>query len=257
MYIFDRADADKTFDVIPFICYYNYIMVFWIIWLILGVIGLICFTVLVIPKIMFKAHAATLTVRSKAVDRVKDRFGYTVVYVPSATVRRYIGRYSVGHDEEGLFFQGELMEKVAYIQYELTVYGKDNDVIQILRVEEKFNDSGKTSLVRLPKNTDYVGIRLICVDDYPIPAERRRFNSRYLCWLTVLCACLVATTDLLVWLIVSFILRCMDRFSMILSLPASVWAALLGFTALGSVLITCSLSLGAFFLRRRGDVDER
>lgn len=231
-------------------------MIFWIVWLVMGVGGILWFSGWVIPKIMFKTHAATLPVGAKAVDRYKDDFGETVVYVPSAAARQYISRYRIGHDEKGLYFCGELAKKAAYAEYELTVYNVDNNVVQILRVKEKFNASNETALTRLPDQADYVELRLICLDDNPIPAERTRFTARYAIWLAVLCACLVAATDLLIWLVASFILRCQDNFTMTMTLPSSTWAALLCLTGLGIVLITCSISLVGFFLRKRGDIDE-
>lgn len=224
--------------------------------MIMGVAGILSFSCVVIPKIMFKTHSATMPVSAKAVERIKGEHGDAVVYVPSSAARRYIKRYRVGRDEKGFYFRGELAQKVAYAEYELTVYNTENAIIQILRVKETFNVDVETAETRLPEKTDYVSLRLVCIDDNPIPAERRPFNARYAIWLTVLCASLTAAIDLLVWLVVSFVLRCKDNFTMSMTLPATTWAALLGFTALGVVLLTCSLSLGEFFLRKRGDTDE-
>lgn len=231
-------------------------MAFWIIWLVTGVTVILCFAGFVIPKIMLKLHASTLTVRARAVERINKEIGDTVVYIPSATVRRYIKRYRVGHDEDGVYFCGELATKAAYAEYELTVYNVDNEVIEILRVKEKFNESAETEITRLPEQTDYVGVQLICIDDNPIPAERRRFGFKYAAWLCLLCGCLTAAVDLLLWLSLAFVLRCIDNFTMTLVLPAEVWAELLGYTSLGVVIITCCFALGRFFLCKRSDTDE-
>ncbi len=224
--------------------------------MVMGVAFILLFTATVIPKIMLKTRAATLTVRVKAVDRYSDEYGDTVVYSPSSSVRRYIKRYRVGHDADGLYFCGELASVAAYAEYELTVYGEDNDIIQILRVKEKFNGSDKTSITRLPANTDYVTLRLVCIDDDPVPEERRAFNRGYVLWLCVLCVSLALSVDLMLWLGLTFALRLLDGFTMSMSLPVGVWAAVLGTTAAVTVCVTAIISLGGFFLRKRGDSDE-
>lgn len=221
--------------------------------MIVGTAGILCFTALVVPKIMTKTYAAMLTVRAKAVERTKGEYGDTVVYIPSASCRQYIRRYSIGHDKEGLFFVGDLAASAAFCEFELTVFNADNEIVQILRVKEKFNATGKTSLVRLPQNTDYVSLRLVCIDDDPVPAERRKFNPSFALWLAALCACIATAADILVWLITSFLIRLKDDFEMTLDLPMSTWAAILGFTALAVVVTTCAVALSAFFLRERGE----
>ncbi len=230
-------------------------MVSWIIFFIAGVALSLWFTAWVIPKIMFRTNAATMPVGSKAVDRYKDDFGETVVYVPSSTARQYIKRYRIGRDSEGLYFCGELAKNVAFAEYELTVYNADNELIQILRIQEKFNSSNATAVTRLPDKTDYVQLRLVCLDDNPIPAERKRFNLRYGLWLAALCACIAFVVDFLIWLTVSFVLRCLNDFVSV-TLQTDVWAAILGIAALFVVIVTCAVSLGGFFLRKRGDTDE-
>ena len=232
-------------------------MAFWIVWLVMGIAFILFFSAMVIPKLMLKTYAATLPVRVKALERTSNEYGDTITFSPPSSVRRYIRRYRVGHDENGVFFCGELAAKVAFAEYELTVYGADNDIIRILRIKEKFNGGETTAITRLPDQTDYVTLRLVCIDDSPVPAERRAFNLSYAIWLTVLCLSLVLAVDLMLWLIVTFVLRYMDGFTMALTLPVGTWAALLGFTALAIVFVTCLISLGGFFIRRKGDVDDK
>lgn len=231
-------------------------MVFWIVWLIIGIFFIVVFSVTMVPKIMLKTYAATLPVRVKTLERYSDRYGNVVVYSPAKQVRKYIKNYRIGTDEKGAYFIGEWAKPFAYAEYELTVYGEDNSIIEILRIKEKFNGGINTHRTRLPEGADYATLRVVCIDDNPIPAERRSFNLRYALWLAALCFCLSLSVDLLLWLGGTFVLRCLDQFSMTLSLPVNIWAEILGFAALFTAAITCAISLGRFFLRRRRESDD-
>lgn len=213
---------------------------------------ILLFSVTIIPKVMLKSYAATLPVRVKVLERFSDAFGEVVVYAPSAAARKYVKNYRIAKNERGVYFRGEWEKKAAYAEYELTVYGSDNKVLEVLHVKEKFNGGKTTHATYLHKDADYVTLRVLCVDDTPLPDERRKFNFGYACWLAVLCISLVFATDLLLWLITTFVLRCMDGFSMRLNLPVGQWAALLGYPALFITVTTCLISLGKFFLSRWG-----
>ncbi len=231
-------------------------MLVWTVWLIIGVAGVIFFTVLVIPKIMAKLYASTLAVRVKAVDRSKGEFGDVVTYVPSEVVGRYIRRFRVGHDKDGIYFVGDLAMKVAYAEYELIIYNAENEVIQILRVKEKFNDTGETSVIRLPQKTDYVGIKLIYLDDEPISYERKKFGAKYILWLALLCLSFVSMTDILIWLILSYLIRWDYGFDALVSLPPSSWAKVFGITSAVVTFVVCCLCIGKALTRIRGDYNE-
>lgn len=215
------------------------------------------FTGIVLPRILLKTHAATLPVRDKAIERLSDKYGTLLHYAPSAAVRRYLESYWIGNDENGAYFRGEWTSLIAFAEYELTVYDSENEIVEILRVKEKFNVEGPTHVTRLPKGADYVTVRFVCVDDTPVPAERKPFSARYALWLAVLCLFFALTVDFLLWICVSFVLCCFDNFTMRLSLPPETWAALLGYTALGVAAATCVFSLGGFFLRKKGVRHEK
>ncbi len=231
-------------------------MLVWTVWLIVGVAGVIFFTTLIIPKIMTKLYASTLAVRVKAVDRSKGEYGDIVTYVPSALIGRYIRRYRVGHDKDGIYFVGDLAMKVAYAEYELIVYNADSEIIQILRVKDKFNETGETSVIRLPQKTDYVGIKLIYLDDEPISYERKKFGARYFLWLALLCLSIVAMTDILIWLILSYLIRWDYGYETLVSLPSSIWAKIFGITSAVVTFIVCCLCIGKALTRVRGNFDE-
>lgn len=232
-------------------------MAFWIVWFIIGLVFVAVFTVLAIPRIMLKTHAATLPVRDKVTERFSNEHGAIFVYTPCASARKFIKSYRIAHDEKGLFFQGEWACKNAFIEYELTVYNAESDILEILHIKEKFNGRHKTHITRLPPKADYVSLRIVCADDEPLTPERSHFNARYAIWLSVLCVSIAATVDILVWLVMLFIIRCMDNFTMTLSLPANVWAGTLIVTAITVMGAVAILSLGKFFLtRKKGDSYE-
>lgn len=229
-------------------------MIFWIIWFALG-IGMIAFSLcMLLPRIMIKMHAATLPVRDRAIGRLSEGNGAVVMYEPAASVRPYIKSYRIGKDDSGTYFVGEWARKIAFAHYEIVAYNAHNDIIDVIRVKEKFNGGETTHVTKLPAKADYVTLRLVCADDTPFPAERRKFNLRFVLWLAVLCFILAAVTDFLLWLCSSFALRCLYGFDTSISPPASMWAYVLGFTALGVVAVTFIIVLAHFFLlRRRGD----
>lgn len=228
-------------------------MAFWIVWLIAGVIFILAFTAFVIPKIIFKVRASYAPVHVKVTDRFSDGSGNVTVYSSDAAAKDYVKGYRVIKNAKGLFFRGEWKKRCAYAEYELTAYGANDNILDILRVKEKFNGGKYTDEIALPAKTDYVTLRIVCVDDEPIPAERRAFGYKYALWLGLLCVCLAAVCDLLVWLVVTFALRCADGFTLSYALSASGWAMILGFTALGVVALTAAVSLGRFFLLAKED----
>lgn len=240
----------KTLTINSVSCY-NTVMAYWIVWLIIGVFFILAFTAVIIPRIILKTYASVLPVRLKVTDRFSDKFGEVVVYSPEARVRKYIKSYRVGRNEKGLYFRGEWGTTAAYAEYVLTAYGANNSILEILRVKEKFNGGKYTNDIALPPKTDYVTLRVACIDDSPVPAERRAFNLRFGVWLGVLCLCLAVACDLLLWFCVTFALRCIDGFTMTYSLSAGTWAAILGYTALGIISVTAAIVLGRFFLQKK------
>ncbi len=220
----------------------------------LGIGIVILFACFFLPRIMMRTHAATLPIRDRAIGRGADSLGAALYYEPTAAVRRYITWYRIGRDANGAYFQGEWARKIACAVYELVVYGAGNELIEVLRVKEKFNGGRLTRVTRLPKKADFITLRLCYVDDTPFPVERKKLNGRYCAWLAALCFSLAVTVDLLVWLVSMFVFRCMDGFTFTYSPPLWMWAALLGSTALAVIAVTCAFSLARFFLmRRKGD----
>ncbi len=228
-------------------------MVFWIVWVIVGLFFVLAFTAMVTPMLIFKLHAAAIPVHAEAIDRFSDKFGEVVVYLPDASVRRYMSGYRIGVNESGLYFRGEWAKKSAFVQYELTAYGENDAVLDIIRVSEKFNDGKYTADIPLPAATDYVGLRITCVDDDPQPAKRRPFGAKFAIWLAVLCAYLSVACDAALWLGITFLLRLTDGFTMTYELPSSSWALILGLTPLAVTAVTVAVALVKFFLTGKED----
>ncbi len=231
-------------------------MAIWIVWLVMGVLLVLLSVGLLIPRVMLRAHAATLPLRDKAIGRLGED-GEGALYLPADSVRLILKNYAVARDEQGLYFRGEWAKTVAFAEYEITVYDRGNRILDILRVREKFNGGRFTHDTRLPAGADYITLRLICVDDTPVLPDPRPFNKQYAAWLAVLCLCLAVAADLLLWLGVTFLLNCLDDFTMTYRLSSSVWAALLAGTAAAVVVLTCAFSLGGFFLRRKRYLHEK
>lgn len=232
-------------------------MEFWIVWFAIGICFVVLFVCLILPKLMLKTHAATLPIRDRLLSRMNNENGVTLTFEPAASVRPYIRAYCIAHDGDRLYFRGEWARKIAHVKYELVVFNAANDIIDIIHVKETFNGDGVTHDTYLPKNADFVTLRLLCVDDMPFPDERRKFNLRYAIWLALLCLTLAVTVDLLLWLATTLTLRIYDDFTLTLGLPAETWAALLGYSALAAAFFPCVLSLLHFFiLRRRRDSHE-
>ncbi len=227
-------------------------MIFWLVWLVVGLGIVVLATVLLLPRIMLRMHAAAIPARDRAVGRLSDEHGSVTLFEPAPSVRQYIKSYRIAKDGEGLYFCGEWSRLIAFVKYELVVYNSSNSIINILRVKEKFNDGGYTHLTRLPHNTDYVTLRIVCVDDTPVRAERKRMNVRYALWLALLCVAVAFLADLLLWLGVTAYLRYADSFTASLTIPIKFWAELLGFAALAAVVFTLTAALARFFLMRKG-----
>ena len=227
-------------------------MIFWIVWLAVGFGVVVICTAFLLPRIMLKMHAATIPARDRAAGRLADEHGAVMLYEPAPSVRQYIKSYRIAKDGAGLYFCGEWSRLIAFVKYELVVYNASNSIVNILRVKEKFNDGETTHVTRLPKNTDYVSLRILCVDDTPVRKERTPFNVRYALWLALLSVAVALLADLLIWLGVTAYLRYLDGFTATIGIPLEIWAELLGFAALGAVVFTLTVALARFFFMRKG-----
>lgn len=230
----------------------------WILWFAVGICFVVLFVGVFLPRLFLKTYAVTLPIRDRAIGRSMDEFGEVIHYEPSSAVRPYIKAYRIARSAKGLYFVGEWARRIAYARYEIVVYNAANELIQILRVKEKFNGGAVTHITRLPKKTDFVCLRLLCVDDTPMPDERLPFGWKYAAWLAITCLLLAFTVDLTIWLAGTLALRLYDGFTMQAELPLAVWAEMLIFAAICAVLITASVSLLRFFcLRKKVDRYER
>ncbi len=228
-------------------------MGFWIVWLILGACFAVLYSVLLFPRILMRAYGATVPVRDRLIGRASDDNRAILVYEPALSARRYLKSYRIWREPDGMFFQADLGTRVALLRYEILVYNASNEIIEVIGVKETFNNELMTHVTALPRGADYVSVRLICVDDTPFPRERRPFNGKFAAWLCVLGGSLAATVDLLVWLGVTFTLRCLDGFTSVYSLPFWDWFVLLGSTTIVVVLLTVAVAVVRFFfVRRRG-----
>ncbi len=205
---------------------------------------------------MLKTCGAAYPVRDRVVAKTDGEHGEELLCEPAASVHPYIASYRIARDGKGAYFQGDKACKRAYFCYDVFAYAASGELLDVLRVKEKFNGGDKTCPVRLPKKTDFVAVRAVCVDDEPLPAERRAFGKRLALWLGILSAAAAATVALFLWVTATFVLRCLDDFTGRLTLPDGVWAASLVGAALLAAMLTCGCALFQFFrMRRREDGD--
>ncbi len=228
-------------------------MEFWIAWVIVGLalVGISVFRIL--PALMLKTCGAAFPVRDRVVGKKEGAFGEELTCEPAVSVRPYISSYRLARDAKGVFFEGELQARRAFLSYEIAAYSASGELLDVLRVKEKFVEE-KTHVSRLPKRTDYVSLRMLCVDDSPMPRERRAFGKRLGIWLGVLCLAMAATVDLFLWVGLTFYLRLSDNFTGELDLSADVWAAALILTGLFVAILTGAWAAARFFrMQKRED----
>ena len=233
-------------------------MIFWIVWFAIGVCFSVAFVCVILPKLRYKTYAASLPIRDRALGKKKEDSRTVFYYEPAASVRPYIKSYRLESRGNSVYFYGEWAKRIAFIKYELIVFNSANDIINILRVKERFNGKKDTHPTLLPKGADFVCLRILCIDDTPLPDERRAFNARYAIWLAVYSIVLGITVALMMWLAGTFLLRLFGNFTMRYELPTSVWLAFLGLTALAIAVLLYGLSIFRFFVLRRkgGEGDE-
>lgn len=222
--------------------------------MIIGVLFILVFSAVIIPNIVFRMCASALPVHLKTVDRFSDGSAEVIEYLPTPDVRKYIKGYRISRSLKGIYFRGEWNQRAACAVYELTAYGADDCIIDILRIKEKFTNGKYTQEIALPSKTDYVTLRLVCIDDEPVVSVRRAFGFKFVMWLCALCLALAVACDLLLWLVVTFVLCYLDGFTMTLQISAGYWAAILGYTALAVVVVTASIALGWFFVGKREEI---
>lgn len=231
-------------------------MGFWIVWFVIGIVFVVAYAAFLLPRLILKARSDGFPLCGKAVKKERGSDFEAVVYEPSASARPYFRRYRVYRSKRGLFFRGEWAKHVAYIRYEIGVFNANDDLIDVIAIKEKFNSGCNTAEVRLPKKTDMISLRVVCVDDKPLPSERLRLNIPYCIWTAAICASLAVMVDLLLWMTVTFVFGCLDGFTSALSLPLSDWGAFLGLTAAGTAVFAFLFTAVRHLLlnnRRRGE----
>jgi hypothetical protein len=97
--------------------------------------------------------------------------GRGIVYEPRLTARRYINQYVIYSENGAKYIKCKINKKVKSVKYELVIYDRKNNPIEILQINQTADESGYTSAVMLPNETSYVDLRLCAANNVAFKEE--------------------------------------------------------------------------------------
>lgn len=129
-----------------------------------------------------------------------------IVYEPKLTARKYVNQYVLYTENGGKYIKCKLSPKVENIKYELIVYDRKNNPIEVLEVNQTAGDGGHTSAVLLPSETSYVNFQLCSVNKVELKEKDVDFYDikRALLFFAVVFALTMAVCLLANYVIVGF-----------------------------------------------------
>lgn len=170
------------------------------------------------------------------------------MYEPALEYRKYIKKYQLYRlsNNSNKYFIGEWTRPNKFADYDLIVYNKNNNIIEILNVKEKFSDDKYTHITELPSDTDYISLKINQINDETFNIESK-FTARFYLWLGIFSISLALSVDFLLWLIMAYICNIIDSSA----LNIEIYSITLGVTGL-CVMLATFFGVATFLIIKKG-----
>lgn len=116
------------------------------------------------PLLFFRVNFEAPAV-GRGVRVVAEPDGASIVYEPEAGIRKYVYQYIVSERRGKKRLILRIDDRLRYLSFDVALYGADNKVFRLLRVEQIVTRSGYTDEIELPGDPAYVTLYLNAADD--------------------------------------------------------------------------------------------
>ena len=202
-------------------------MVLWILLLAVSISLFVFVEVFVLPKMLFQHNYAVRKIKDRGIKTEQRGDEEIIVYEPDLLMRKHVHQYMLIKRQKGKFLMCKIDEGLAYLEYEVVVYGKNNRILTILNVKDRIKRAGFTEELELPQETAFVSVLVSEVD-------RKRFvnnlfapiKSGKVVLYSVLSFFAIITLAFVVRISIAFILGGIFRESVLLSSEGNIITAL-------------------------------
>lgn len=134
-------------------------MAVWIIALIAIAATFVALSAFVLPRLLFYTKYDVSGSADRGIKKVDEDDG-SVVFEPSPEAKQFISGYALSVRDEKRVLVCKLCKKLAYLDYDVIVFDKDDKVLRVFNVKEDVADKEYTRVVELPDATEYVSLMI-------------------------------------------------------------------------------------------------
>ena len=136
--------------------------------LISSVILFLFVMIVALPKALLKVKYSVNEPDDIGIKRCFYNGKRCVVYEGGRDISKYIEKYLLVEGKECKVLRCKVAQKIAYLNYDVIVFNRYDEVIDVVNVKENLVKGGYTRRVELPNETSYVRIIIREVDDLVI-----------------------------------------------------------------------------------------
>ena len=133
-------------------------MAVWIVALIAIAAAFVALSGFVLPRLLFYTKYDVNGSSDRGIKKVDDEG--SVVFEPSPEVKKFISGYALSVRDGKRVLVCKLAQKLAYIDYDVIVFDKDDKVLRVFNIKENVTDGEYTRVVELPDVTEYVSLMI-------------------------------------------------------------------------------------------------
>ena len=123
----------------------------------------ICIYALLVSRVLPKVLLSPIVgenIHDRGIRKCKFNGERAVVYEPRLTVRKYVNQYVLYTEKGRKYIKCKLDRRVENVKYELVVYDRKDNPIDVLQISQTPGEGGYTPAVLLPSETSYVNFQL-------------------------------------------------------------------------------------------------
>ena len=128
--------------------------------IIITFVGIYVYTALVsrvLPPLLLRP-VKTPVKHERGLEKYVFATGRAIAYEPSMDIRKYVSQYVLFSESGEKFIKCKTGDGVKHVECILTVYGRNDKVIGIYKIQASANKDGYTDSVLIPRETSYVSL---------------------------------------------------------------------------------------------------
>ncbi len=139
--------------------------------LVASVLLFVILMTVVLPRMVLKASCKIKDPQGRGTRRVIYKGQRCVVYEASNKIHKYIKQYLLLKEPEGKILKCKTSGEYSYLDYDVVVFNRYNEVIKVINVKENIPEGDFTRKTPLPDDTSYVNIVVRRADNKVVSTE--------------------------------------------------------------------------------------